>query len=97
MMKRLVPMTFSDRVCTARGMQTASSCPCASSRKKNGACARTALMDTMLMVSIFVFLILPGLIWAIVLSILAGIIFLVIRLGPAHETSVPKEQALSAA
>ena len=97
MMKRLVPMTFSNHVCTARGMQTASSCPCASSRKKNGACARTALMDTMLMVSIFVFLILPGLIWAIRLSILAAIILLVIRLGLQSIPIVPNEQPLSAA
>ena len=84
-------------VCAGQRMQAVSSCPSSASRKESGCTVLPALLDTILMVSIFVFLILPGLIWAIVLSILAGIIFLVIRLGPAHETSVPKEQALSAA
>ena len=54
-------------------------------------------MDTMLMVSIFVFLILPGLIWAIRLSILAAIILLGIRLGLQGIPIVPNEQPLSAA
>ena len=84
-------------VCAGQRMQAVSSCPSSASRMESGCTVLPALLDTILMVSIFVLLILPGLIWAIVLSILAGIIFLVIRLGPAHETSVPKEQALSAA
>ena len=79
-------------VCTARGVQAASACPSSASRKESGRSARAALLDTILMVSIFI-MGLPSLI----LAILAGIVFPAIRQGPAEWPKVPKKQPLFAA
>ena len=81
-------------VCAARSAQTAFCCPSPASRMERSRTMPAILLDTMLMVSIFVFLILPGLIWAIRLSILAAIILLVIRLVLHGTPLVPNEQPL---
>ena len=93
MCKRSVSTFFMDNACAACGAQAAFSCPLSASHKESDF-ARAALMDTMLMVSIFIMIILHGLIPAIALSILAGIVFLAIRQGPTGWAGVPKKQPL---
>ena len=79
-------------VCAARSAQTAFCCPSPASRMESSRTMPAILLDTMLMVSIFVMIIFSELILAITLSILAGIVFLVIRQGPAREADVPKKR-----
>ena len=94
MCERSVSAYGMEDVRTAQSMWTAFSCPSTASYKESSYPVWAALLDTISMVSIFVMIIFSELILAITLSILAGIVFLVIRQGPAREADVPKKRLL---